>query len=70
MTERIFNFSAGPAVIPVRRVDRGSRELPIRADIIGKNVDAGDGERVNVMLEESDGIDQVTLADWQGKSAV
>ena len=51
-------------------IDRGSRELPIRADIIGKNVDAGDGQRVNVMLEESDGIDQVTLADWQGKSAV
>jgi len=51
-------------------IDRGSRELPIRADIVGKNVAAGDGQRVNVLLEESDGIDQVTLADWQGKSAV
>jgi len=49
-------------------IDRGSRELPIRADIVGKNVAAGDGQRVNVLLEESDGIDQVTLADWQGKA--
>ncbi len=51
-------------------IDRGSRELPIRADIVGKNVGAGDGQRVNVLLEESDGIDQVTLANWQGKSAL
>lgn len=50
-------------------IDRGSRELPIRADIVGKNIDAGDGQRVNVLLEESDGIDQVTLANWQGRSA-
>jgi pyrimidine operon attenuation protein/uracil phosphoribosyltransferase len=37
-------------------VDRGARELPIRADVIGKNVDAGEGERVNVLLTESDGL--------------
>lgn len=46
-------------------VDRGSRELPIRADIIGKNFAAQEGQRVNVLLEESDGVDRVTLADWQ-----
>lgn len=46
-------------------IDRGARELPIRADIVGKNVAAGDGERVNVKLEESDGVDQVTLTNWQ-----
>lgn len=45
-------------------IDRGSRELPIRADIIGKNITAGDGQRINVLLEESDGVDQVTVADW------
>lgn len=48
-------------------IDRGARELPIRADIVGKNIDAGEGQRVNVLLEESDGVDQVTLADWQGR---
>lgn len=51
-------------------VDRGARELPIRADIVGKNVEAGEDERVNVMLEESDGIDQVTLTRWQGRNSV
>lgn len=49
-------------------IDRGARELPIRADIVGKNVAAGDNERINVMLEESDGIDQVALVPWQPKS--
>jgi pyrimidine operon attenuation protein / uracil phosphoribosyltransferase len=46
-------------------IDRGARELPIRADIIGKNFAAQDGQRVNVLLEESDGVDRVTLAHWQ-----
>jgi pyrimidine operon attenuation protein/uracil phosphoribosyltransferase len=50
-------------------IDRGARELPIRADIVGKNVAAGADERVNVMLEESDGIDQVAIVRWQVKSA-
>lgn len=42
-------------------VDRGQRELPIKADIIGKNVEVGESERVNVLLEESDGIDEVIV---------
>jgi pyrimidine operon attenuation protein / uracil phosphoribosyltransferase len=46
-------------------VDRGSRELPIRADVVGKNITATDAQRVNVMLEELDGLDQVTLAGWK-----
>lgn len=46
-------------------VDRGSRELPIRADVVGKNIEAREDERVNVMLEESDAVDQITLTRWQ-----
>jgi pyrimidine operon attenuation protein/uracil phosphoribosyltransferase len=49
-------------------VDRGARELPIRADIVGKNVEVGEDERVNVMLQESDGIDRVAAVQWQPKS--
>jgi len=45
-------------------IDRGARELPIRADIVGKNISAAEGRRVNVLLVESDGIDRVTVADW------
>jgi pyrimidine operon attenuation protein/uracil phosphoribosyltransferase len=51
-------------------VDRGARELPIRADVVGKNVDAGEGQRVNVLLTESDGIDQVTVGRWQSRGTV
>lgn len=50
-------------------IDRGARELPIRADFVGKNIDAGENMRVNVRLSEADGIDQVTLSSWQGRSA-
>ncbi len=42
-------------------VDRGERELPINADIVGKNVQVAEGERVNVLLQESDGIDRVVV---------
>jgi pyrimidine operon attenuation protein/uracil phosphoribosyltransferase len=46
-------------------IDRGARELPIRADIVGKNIEASDSQRVNVLLEESDGIDQVIVTPWK-----
>jgi pyrimidine operon attenuation protein/uracil phosphoribosyltransferase len=49
-------------------IDRGARELPIRADIVGRNVEVGERERVNVMLQESDGIDRVATVQWQPKS--
>jgi pyrimidine operon attenuation protein/uracil phosphoribosyltransferase len=42
-------------------VDRGERELPIRADYVGKNVAAGAGQRVYVRLAEIDGIDAVIV---------
>ena len=40
-------------------VDRGHRELPIRADYVGKNVPTSPGERVSVKLVETDGEDGV-----------
>lgn len=42
-------------------VDRGERELPIKADIVGKNIHVAGSERVNVLLQELDGVDQVTV---------
>ena len=42
-------------------VDRGGRELPIQADVIGKAVKTGPGDRVDVQVEELDGRDQVEL---------
>ncbi len=42
-------------------VDRGHRELPIRADYVGKNLPTSLAERVHVLLEEQDGEDSVTI---------
>ncbi len=42
-------------------VDRGHRELPVRADYVGKNVPTAMSEHVEVRLVESDGIDIVAL---------
>jgi len=44
-------------------IDRGHRELPIKADYIGKNVPTSKSEKVNVRLKEVDGVDQVTISD-------
>ncbi|HEX5415798.1 MAG TPA: bifunctional pyr operon transcriptional regulator/uracil phosphoribosyltransferase PyrR [Chloroflexota bacterium] len=42
-------------------VDRGHRELPIRADYVGKNVPTARDEDVRVRLVETDGIDEVVI---------
>jgi pyrimidine operon attenuation protein/uracil phosphoribosyltransferase len=42
-------------------VDRGHRELPIRADYIGKNIPSSHSEEIKVELNETDGSDQVAI---------
>jgi len=42
-------------------VDRGHRELPIRADYVGKNIPTSRREQVQVRLAESDGVDEVVI---------
>jgi pyrimidine operon attenuation protein/uracil phosphoribosyltransferase len=42
-------------------VDRGHRELPIRADYIGKNIPSARSEEIKVDLTETDGLDQVAI---------
>ena len=42
-------------------VDRGHRELPIRADFVGKNVPTSHTEIVKVFMQEQDGIDSVII---------
>lgn len=42
-------------------IDRGHRELPIRADHVGKNVPTSAREQIRVRLREIDGVDSVTL---------
>lgn len=49
-------------------VDRGHRELPIRADFVGKNVPTADDEEVQVTVREVDGQDGVWLVRQESKS--
>ena len=42
-------------------IDRGHRELPIRADMVGKNAPTGRTDQVEVMLAEEDGRDAVLI---------
>jgi pyrimidine operon attenuation protein/uracil phosphoribosyltransferase len=44
-------------------IDRGHRELPIRADFVGKNVPTSLQQRIDVRLVEDGGDDSVTLRE-------
>ena len=51
-----------PAVLRLAvLIDRGHRELPIQADVVGQAVATAPGDRVNVRLRETDGADEVIL---------
>jgi pyrimidine operon attenuation protein / uracil phosphoribosyltransferase len=47
-------------------VDRGHRELPIRADYVGKNLPTSQREQVQVRLAEADGVDEVLIEVVKG----
>ena len=59
--DALIDFGRPRAVRLVVLVDRGHRELPIRADHVGRNIPTARAERVNVHVQELDGIDQVEL---------
>ena len=44
-------------------VDRGHRELPIRADYVGKNIPTSESEQIEVLVSEVDGKDSVNIID-------
>ncbi len=47
-------------------IDRGHRELPVRADFVGKNLPTSTTERVDVRLRETDGDDEVVIVKAEG----
>ena len=49
-------------------VDRGHRELPIRADFTGKVVSTTRAQRVDVRVREEDGLDEVVIVDTDGEA--
>jgi len=50
-------------------VDRGHRELPIRADYVGKNLPTSTSEHVHVRVRELDGVDEVAIAEHTAVTA-
>jgi pyrimidine operon attenuation protein/uracil phosphoribosyltransferase len=59
--DALIDFGRPRSIQLVVLVDRGHRELPIRADYVGKNLPTSRNEAVEVRLKETDGIDSVTL---------
>ena len=59
--DALLDFGRPSSIQLAVLVDRGHRELPIRADYVGKNVPTARGEDVQVLLSEVDGSDGVAL---------
>ena len=61
--DALIDFGRPKSIQLAVLVDRGHRELPIRADFVGKNIPTSKQEVVEVHLEESDGNDEVLIAE-------
>jgi pyrimidine operon attenuation protein / uracil phosphoribosyltransferase len=59
--DALIDFGRPKAIQLIVLVDRGHRELPIKADYVGKNVPTSRRESVQVRLEEVDGHDEVVI---------
>jgi len=61
--DALIDFGRPKAIQLIVLVDRGHRELPIKADYVGKNLPTAPDESVQVRLQESDGQDEVVLEE-------
>ena len=61
--DALFDYGRPRRVQLAVLADRGHRELPIRPDYVGKNLPTARAERVNVRVEELDGVDEVTIVE-------
>lgn len=59
--DALIDFGRPRSIQLVVMVDRGHRELPIRADYVGKNVPTSARQSVQVKLTEQDGVDEVVI---------
>ena len=63
----MIDFGRPKSIQLVVLVDRGHRELPVRADYAGKNIPTSKDESVEVRLEETEGIDEVVIVEKDAK---
>jgi pyrimidine operon attenuation protein/uracil phosphoribosyltransferase len=67
--DAVFDYGRPACVQLAVLADRGHRELPFRADFVGKNLPTQGGEHVRVRLMETDGVDEVVLIGGEGDEA-
>jgi pyrimidine operon attenuation protein/uracil phosphoribosyltransferase len=60
--DTLIDYGRPAAIELAVLVDRGHRELPIRADYVGKNVPTNRNDDVAVRLQETDGVDEVVIS--------
>lgn len=63
--DALMDFGRPAAISLAIMVDRGHRELPIQADLIGKKIPTSIGEEVRVRMKETDGEDEVLLVECE-----
>jgi len=63
--DALIDFGRPQSIQLVVLVDRGHRELPIKADYVGKNIPTSLREIVHVRLQEIDGRDEVIIEDLE-----
>ena len=63
--DALIDFGRPKEIQLIVLVDRGHRELPIKADYVGKNVPTSLKETVTVRLTETDGADEVSVSQMQ-----
>jgi len=61
--DALIDFGRPKAIQLAVLVDRGHRELPVRADYVGKNIPTAKNETVEVRLQETDGKDEVVIVE-------
>ena len=66
--DELTDFGRAARISLAVLVDRGGRELPIHADIVGKKIEIHDDERVDVLVEELDGRDAVVVVPREEKA--
>ncbi|MFA6166175.1 MAG: bifunctional pyr operon transcriptional regulator/uracil phosphoribosyltransferase PyrR [Gemmatimonadaceae bacterium] len=59
--DELADFGRPARIMLAVLVDRGGRELPIHADVVGRTIDVPSGGRVDVFVSELDGRDEVTM---------
>ena len=64
--DEIMDFGRPSKIELLVLLDRGHRELPIRADYVGKNIPTSSHELIEVHLEEIDGADEVVITGNAG----